>query len=74
MEQQKTSSEVENPVDELKNLLYVSIISADNDEFTEEQKQDVIRRYNVLGDEKDWDFIFEPLGEIGQDMAKLFKD
>ena len=49
--------------DSLKYFIFASIISADNDEFTEETKQEIIRRYNP--DEKwedhDWRHILEPI-------------
>lgn len=54
----------------LRNLLYVSIISADNDEYTEEQKQEVISRHKTS---KNWDYILEPVDDTGK-LAKLFKD
>jgi hypothetical protein len=47
----------------LKYFVFTSIISADNDEFTEEVKQEIISRYNP--DEKwedhDWRHILEPI-------------
>lgn len=45
---------------QLKNLIYVSIISADNDEFglSEEDKQEIIYRHK-LG--SSWDYILEPI-------------
>lgn len=47
-------------MNELKNFVYVSIISADNDEFglSEEDKQEIISRYKLS---EDWDFILEPI-------------
>ena len=46
---------------ELKNLIYVSIISADNDEYglTEDDKQEIMRRYKE--DETKWNYILEPI-------------
>ena len=47
-------------MDELRNLVFVSIISADNDEFglSEEDKQEIMRRSKLdLG----WDYVFEPI-------------
>ena len=58
-------------LEELKNYLYVSIISADNDEYTEEQKQEVISRYELTKDDPDWQFILEPVDETGR-LAELF--
>lgn len=49
-----------------KNLVYVSIISADNDEFglTEEDKQEIIYRRDLLKD--DWEMIFQPIKDEKQ--------
>ena len=49
----------------LKNLTYVSIISADNDEFglSEDDKQEIIHRYK-LG--SSWDYILEPIKDEKQ--------
>ena len=49
----------------LKNLTYVSIISADNDEFglSEDDKQEIIYRYK-LG--SSWDYILEPIKDEKQ--------
>jgi hypothetical protein len=62
--------------DELKYFMYASIISADNDEFTEDQKQEVIRRFDleedVPFDDKDWKFILEPVDKDDK-LLKLFK-
>lgn len=47
-------------MNELKNFVYVSIISADNDEFglTEDQKQEIMHRYDM---KMSWDSILEPI-------------
>lgn len=62
--------------DELKYFIYASIISADNDEFTEDQKQEVIRRFgleeDVPFDDKDWEFILEPVDKDNR-LLKLLK-
>lgn len=52
-------------MNELKNFVYVSIISADNDEFglTEDDKQEIIRRYDL---EESWDNILEPIKDEKQ--------
>ena len=49
-----------NDLEQLKNFTYVSIISADNDEFglSEEDKQEIIYR-RKLG--SSWDYILEPI-------------
>lgn len=57
----------------LKYLVYVSVISADNDEYTEEQKQEVIARYDADEEDfdyKNWKFIFEPVDTTGR-LARL---
>ena len=49
--------------DSLKYFIFTSIISADNDELTEEVKQEILSRYNP--DEKwedhNWEYILEPI-------------
>lgn len=47
-------------MNELKNFVYISIISADNDEFglTEDEKQEIINRYKMG---MSWDSILEPI-------------
>lgn len=52
-------------MNELKNFVYISIISADNDEFglTEDDKQEIIRRYDL---EESWDNILEPIKDERQ--------
>jgi len=52
---------------ELKNLIFASIISAENDSLTEEVKQEIISRFNEeRGKNKEWkeynwEYILEPL-------------
>lgn len=63
-------------MDELRNYIFVNIISADNDEFglSEEDKQEIIARHklgtdpsdlkhplNADGDLMDWEYILEPI-------------
>lgn len=59
--------------EEIKQFVLGSIISADNDEFTEEQKQEVIRRYELEKGQSDlnWEFILEPVDTTGK-LLKLF--
>ena len=53
-----------------KNFIFVSIISADNDEYTEETKQEVLRRYHEA-DKEDWSYILDPLGEDKYKYMKI---
>ena len=52
-------------MDQLRNLVFVSVISADNDEFnlSEEDKQEIIRRQK-LG--MSWYSVFEPIADDKQ--------
>lgn len=52
-------------MNELQNFVYVSIISADNDEFglTEDDKQEIMRR-SELGES--WESILEPIKDEKQ--------
>lgn len=45
--------------EELRNFLYVSLISADNDELTEEVKQELIQRHKERP--YDWKYILQPI-------------
>lgn len=62
----------------LKCFVFASIISADNDEFTEEVKQEIISRFNESSQDKaakdtkevsnawdgmNWEYILEPIGD-----------
>lgn len=74
MEQQKnkplsrTSSEAEHRV-MLKSMLFASIISADNDEFTEDVKQEILTRHkeaskgfeSILDSNINWEYVLKPL-------------
>ena len=57
----------------LKILVFTGIISADNDEYTEEVKQEVIRRYyEQKGNQPlDWSVILDPLGEDKYKYMKI---
>lgn len=52
-------------VNQLRNLIFVSIISADNDEFdlTEDQKQEIIQRHKM---NMSWESILEPIPDEGK--------
>ena len=58
---------------DIKYLILGSIISADNEECTEDQKQEVIHRYELEKDQErpDWEFILEPIGADNR-LLKLF--
>lgn len=55
-------------------LILGSIISADNDRYTEEQKQEVISRYNTAKESKDynWKYILEPVDNTDK-LSQLFE-
>lgn len=57
--------------DQLKNLVYVSIISADNDEFglSEDDKQEIMKRYK---ESDNWSHILEPIKN--EEQRKLLID
>jgi hypothetical protein len=68
----KTSSEVDNHA-MLKNLVFASIISADNDELSEDCKQEIIFRYNQFKDTKPWHYILYPMLDDGIETYKFNK-
>lgn len=53
----------------LKNLVFVSLINADNDEYPEEVKQEIIKRRKERPGV--WEYIFEPLGKDADKFIKL---
>ena len=68
----------------LKNMLFVSTISADNDEFSEDTKQEILDRYNKYKDEKlrsadggayadAWEYILNPLSNDGVSQETISK-
>lgn len=57
-------------LEQMKCLIYVSIISADNDKYPEEVKQRIISRYHEVGS-KDWHYVLEPLGEDKYKYLKI---
>lgn len=60
----------------LKYLIYTSVISANNDRYTEDQKQEVIARYNADEEEfdyKNWKFILEPVDNTGK-LSELIEN
>lgn len=62
-------------MNDLQAFVYVSIISADNDEFglTEDQKQEIIARYNESKDDPNWAYILECMPEKYKDrMIEFF--
>lgn len=61
--------------EELRSFLLASIISAENDHYTEDVKQEVTRRYDIErnNDHKDWQFILEPIGADNR-LLELFED
>lgn len=59
--------------DEIKYFTLASIISAENDRYTEDQKQEVIYRYELEKEQAqpDWEFILEPIGADNR-LLELF--
>jgi len=64
-----------NELEQLKNLTYVSIISADNEEFglSEDDKQEIIYRHK-LG--SSWDYVLEPIKDEKKrkQLIQFFED
>ena len=63
-------------IDQLKNFMFVSLISADNSGYSEDVKQEVLHRYNVCknADCTDWEYILEPLGEDAEGYINILND
>lgn len=62
-------------VAQLKNLVFGSLISADNDRYPESVKQEIIQRYDdhrIKGAPNlDWKYILEPLGDDADKYMKI---
>lgn len=69
MAQQMTGFTQKENMQMLKNLVFVSLINADNDEYPEEVKQEIIKRRKERPGV--WEYIFEPLGEDADKFIKL---
>lgn len=70
---EEAAYQIEDEKSSFKCLIYASIISADNDKYTEEQKQEVIRRFDKeKGLNQDWNYVLEPVDSTGK-LAKLFE-
>ncbi len=60
----------------LKWFILGNIISAENDDYTEETKQKVIRRMDKVdleGNNVDWEWLLEPLGDDARKYIDLLK-
>lgn len=72
-EQPKMTMPTPEEVVALKCLVFTGLISADNDEYPEELKQEILHRYGVYEDFKDknWDYILDPLGKDKEKYMKI---
>jgi len=57
--------------EEIKNFILASIISADNDRYSEEIKQDIIQRIKDKRD--DLEYVLEPLGDDAHKYIELIR-
>lgn len=65
---------MEQEVNDIKALVYASLISADNDKYTEDVKQESMYRYRLEKDREDidWAFVLEPFGADNR-LLELFE-
>lgn len=63
-------------IQQLKNFIFVSLISADNYEYSEDIKQEIMYRYDVCenADFMDWEYILEPLGEDAEGYINILNN
>lgn len=71
---EEAAYQIEKTLSSVQCLILGSIISAENDKYTEEQKQNVITRYNEARETNkyDWNYILEPVDNTGK-LAELFE-
>ena len=64
---------MEKEINDIKCLVYASLISADNDKYPEDVKQESMYRYKLErdNDEIDWAFVLEPFGADNR-LLELF--
>jgi len=64
---------MEQEVNDIKALVYTSLISADNNKYSEDVKQESIYRYELERDNDniDWEFVLEPFGADNK-LLELF--
>lgn len=64
---------MEQEINDIKYLVYASLISADNDKYPEDAKQESMYRYKLEkdNDEIDWAFVLEPFGADNR-LLELF--
>ncbi len=62
---------------ELKYFIFASAISADNESYTEETKQEIIRRYDKYKEcefnDVDWEYVLKPLGVDAEKYIKFMR-
>lgn len=58
-------------MNELQCMIIASIISADNDKYTEDVKQEIMQR--MKKDPENWSYILEPLGEHANKYIELIE-
>ena len=63
----------ESDIQQLRNFVFTSIISADNDEYDEEIKQEVLHRYDLFENDPDWEYVLQPLGDDAQYYIDFFE-
>lgn len=69
MEQQMSGYTHKEQIQMLKNLVFGGLISADNDKYPEEVKQEIIKRHEERHGV--WEYILEPLGKDADKFIKL---
>lgn len=80
MEQAKKTTEQADTAAMLKCLVFTSLISADNDEYPEDIKQEVLERHkeedvyeSEISEKINWKYVFEPLGEDAKKYVKIME-
>ena len=72
---EKKAKNMDDAIEQFKNIVWVGIISADNDEFglSEEDKQEIMARRKA---EHSWEYILEPIKDDKQRnmLIELFKN
>lgn len=68
----KTSDNKFKGMSAIKCLVFTCIISADNDRYDEDTKQEIMSRFDK--DPQNWDYVLDPLGEDKIKLIELFEE
>lgn len=58
----------------IKCIIFAELISADNDKYPEEIKQQMLTRFNKDKEHPNWEYILEPLGDEAEPYLAILNE